>query len=140
VEIYEEHVMTYLSGCGRRFICPQYKIVDENGWKLEPDFVVIDFIYSKLFIVEVSIASDITILINKIVNNKIKAEEILLNSICNKLGIIKDNIEWLIFARKDAINNQKMPLDKNIKFVDIEKTICLWKLNWENNEVINEVI
>jgi len=140
MDIYEEAVMRYLTSGGTRFVSPQFSITKDYcvEWSC-PDFVVIDFFDSTVYVAEVTSASNINDLEKKILNKDEQWIKPLKLNMEKRSEIFKGWNYWVVvFIRKENIKKLRNVI-KDISKVTIKSLDDImypWKWKWKDNHPI----
>jgi len=121
--IWEELVQTYLTTNRAILVSPQYEIADEQGWKIYPDFLAIDFRASQIWLVEVTAGWSTSKIEGKA--NKFKAEIVpRLRSQLIEFKITTDASNWQFglwaFVRKDVAKRLRDKITSHVDFVKVQ--------------------
>ena len=132
--LYEEAVMWYVTAGGQRFVCPQFLIHDETWkkWNSCPDFVAIDFVTKTIYIIEVTVTSDVSDIVKKICSNAAELIVRLKGNLKNKNVDFEDwEVKFRVFIRKAELEHFKRRLVSvdglDIKPIDLEQILVNWE-------------
>ena len=142
MDIYEEAVLGYITYDRRTFAIPQFSIPEEpctnHDWSC-PDFVAICPPEKKCYIVEVSAASRLTGLLEKVKNKDDQWIDKLKDPLIKTNVISADwTFEIKLFVRDELIDdcnkwlNEHVQDRANITVEGLEITFTPWKWNWDN--------
>ena len=139
MEIFEQAVLAYISAAPGRFVKPQYTLEYKDGVGGScPDFVVIDYIKKTIYVVEVTAASNASVIIERIRERETR----WFIPLKNEMSQLSESFtEWnyrvTLFVRDqlvDKINNEKI---KDVFVINFDSIIFSWKWNWKKNLTLN---
>lgn len=126
MHLYEAMVAEYLTANGRAFICPQYEVRWDAETKTggsSPDFLVIDFSARDIVVVEVSGASNLNGLIDKIRDRENRWYRPIKRQLIEDKVIDQSwpNIRTLVFVRQERTNDGESKIkEDDVTFVGLE--------------------
>ena len=141
--MYEEAVMWYVCAGNQRFVCPQYWVrKEEKDWSC-PDFVALDILESRVFIVEVTTGTDLKPLANKIINKNEQWIDFTINKLPEPFR--KWDSHVVAFVRsEDFVQVLRRLVNNQIEFsaFSLENIIHNWKWEWDKlkNLPVNPLI
>lgn len=130
----EPIIMHYLTASERLFVSPQFVIRGPDGkeWSC-PDFVALDFAGHQVQIVEVTTASDISGLVEKVRLRQTQWIQFLKPELVQR-GAIDDSWEFAVrvFVRGDnvPIFTRKLGQADDVRVQAIEEVAFSWKWPW----------
>lgn len=131
--VYEVAVMHYLTRMGDVFLCPQFPIRDEKGglWST-PDFVALDFAKKTVEIVEVSSASDVSSLRQKVINRDSRWMAKIRKHLAELDAAVQNwPIGVRVFAREANLSRfEKLAGETTVVTQSLESVMCNWKWEW----------
>lgn len=140
--LYEEAVMWYVTAGGQRFVCPQFRVhASASKWDAYPDFVAVDFHAKTLYVIEVTIASNVSKIARRIASNGPETKKFLKENLKNDSVDFEDwAVKFRVFLRStDACTRFSKLLKELFKKSDVSEveldvkplSIELVLKNWE---------
>lgn len=130
----EPIVMHYLTASQGLFVSPQFVIRGPDGkeWSC-PDFVALDFQKRQVQIVEVTTASDVSGLIEKVRKRDVQWVQYLRPDLIRR-GAIDDSWKFAVrvFVRADNVDvfARKLGDASDVSIQAIDEIMCAWKWPW----------
>ncbi|MGH8397927.1 MAG: hypothetical protein ACRETA_06750 [Gammaproteobacteria bacterium] len=141
MDIYEQAVLQYISAPVWRFVNPQMALPYEvNKGESCPDFVVLDFRLKTFYVVEVTVASNITAQLKKIKDREKRWYSPLRQHISqyyNSSYFTTWNYRVTLFIRADMFEHANAALmgNKDVPVCKVETTFQGWTWNWGEDNI-----
>ncbi len=142
---YEEAVLEYIGANNKRLVKYQMEIeyddIDKCGGSC-PDFVVLDFEVDKIFVVEVTVASNSNNILNKVRERESRWYRPLQRLYKD---IARKDKAWrfgtVIFVRKDQVDKLAPKFDdsSDVSIKSIDEALFSWNWKWEDKRAINSL-
>lgn len=143
MEKFEESVLEYICGRPQRFVNPQFAVEyeDSRGGSC-PDFVVVDFLDSTIYVVEVTMASSIRALVERIGQRETRWIAPLRRHF-QRLNEIFKIPPWefhvTIFVRSEQLGpaRKKFASETDVSVFALDEVIFPWRWNWQKGIPLN---
>lgn len=138
---YEEAVLWYITAPRTRFICPQYDLAWEkmSGGSC-PDFVVLDYEKTTIYVVEVSTAAQIAGLVERVTQRETR----WYGPIQIQLGQLSPHFaEWQyrvsLFVRGEVADALRLKIAgwKDVSVLSLDEAVFGWRWKWEGKRAVN---
>jgi hypothetical protein len=127
--------MTYLCGRPERFVSPQFSIpyADLKGGSC-PDFVVLDFADSTVYVAEVTVASDSKKVMHRVIDRTMRWFEPLRSHFRN-LNTIFTNWDYhvTLFVRQEEIERARAATAsfQDVSIISLDEVVFSWRWKWQ---------
>ena len=131
--------MTYLCGCPERFVSPQFSIpyADLKGGSC-PDFVVLDFADSTVYVAEVTVASDSKKVMHRLIERTTRWFEPL-QSHFRKLNSIFANWDYhvALFVRHEEVERARAATAsfQDVSIISLDEVVFSWRWKWKSDGI-----
>lgn len=141
MELFEEAVLAYIAGPPQRFVRPQFSLAYQGGKGTSyPDFVVLDYKQHVAYVVEVSAAYNIAVLVGRVGERKKRWYDALRVHLNDLEGSFSSwGIRTTLFVRADRREAVLEALQgaEDVTVIALDDVMRSWKWNWEGQTPLN---
>lgn len=145
MELTELAVLDYISRPPSRFVRPQCHLTFEAGaGGASPDFVVLDFEDNTVYVVEVSVAWDLTDLVDRV----LKRQSVWYTALQeygrthNVSPLCWSNYRTAAFVRSDRYSHMLKKVEEHVdvSVISLDRVLLEWEWEWKaGNSAINSL-
>ncbi|MBF0227926.1 MAG: hypothetical protein HQK76_20985 [Desulfobacterales bacterium] len=141
MDIFEDAVLTYISAAPGRFVSPQFTIAYENGIGGScPDFVVLDFQSSTIYVAEVTVATNPATIFSRVLERETRWFAPLRNDI-SKLGAVFTSWKYRVtlFIREEVCDSLRKKTAKmpDVSVISLDTVVFPWRWHWQGQVAVN---
>jgi hypothetical protein len=138
---FELAVLSYICGPAERFVSPQFDIAYENSKGGScPDFVVIDFAESTIYVVEVTQASDTKPVLQRIAGREKRWFGPLRNHFQKLNPLFKDwDLHVTLFVRGEEAEPARRAVTQfpDVSVITLDNVVFSWRWDWKDRHPSN---
>ena len=143
MEYFETAVLAYLTAAPNRFVSPQFALPSKDGQGGScPDFVVLDFGVSTIYVVEVTTSADPRNLLSRIREK----DKRYLTPLRDHMSSISESFAgWkyhlTLFVRDDVCRQiqEAVGNESDVFVVSLEKVVFPWRWDWQEGSAVNRL-
>jgi len=143
MEYFETAVLAYLTAPPNRFVSPQFALPSKDGQGGScPDFVVLDFGVSTIYVVEVTTSADPRNLLSRIREK----DKRYLTPLRRHMSSISESFAgWkyrlTLFVRDEVCRQiqEAVGNESDVFVVSLEKVVFPWRWDWQEGSAVNRL-
>lgn len=141
MDVFEDAVLTYLSAPPGRFVSPQFAIAYERGAGGScPDFVVLDFPKTTVYVAEVTIAANATTILSRVLERETRWL-VPLREHLPKVSVSFADWKYRVtlFVREEvcaSLRGQTAGMS-DVAVISLDSVVFPWRWQWQGQVAIN---
>jgi len=143
MEFFEMAVLAYLTAPPNRFVSPQFSLPYKKGQGGScPDFIVLDFGKTTVYVVEVTSASVIKPILSRVRETESRWISPLRDHLTNTNRLFQDwKYKVTLFVREEVCKDLEKALVgiPDVFVVSLDKVVFSWRWDWQDKVAMNRL-